>query len=146
MNLFISEKNNLKQSCVGYHNGKIRHWVNLYTMLLKEHGVPGKQTRTQIRNLSLERHVAASSRWRGSSVTDLVVVFSRQVTSNSYVTLWIIAHQPPLSMGFPRQEYWSGLSFASPGDIPDPGIEPAFLASLALAGRFFTTGATWKPV
>ena len=85
-------------------------------------------------------------RWRGSSVTDLVVVFSCQVTSNSYVTLWIIAHQPPLSMGFPRQEYWSGLSFTSPGDIPDPGIEPAFLASLALAGRFFTTGATWKPV
>ena len=58
---FISEKNHLTQSCVGYHDGKIRHWVNLYTMLLKEHGVPGKQTRTQIRNLSLGRHITASS-------------------------------------------------------------------------------------
>ena len=77
--------------------------------------------------------------WRGSSVTDPVVVFSCQVMSNSYVTLWIIAHQPPLSMGFPRQEYWSGLSFPSGGDIPDPGIGPAFLASLASAGRFFIT-------
>ena len=40
------------------------------------------------------------------------------------VTLWIVAHQAPLSMGFSRQEYWSGLPFPSPGDVPDPGIEP----------------------
>ena len=41
-----------------------------------------------------------------------------------FVTLWRIAHQAPLSMGFSRQEYWSGLPFPSPGDLPDPGIEP----------------------
>ena len=41
-----------------------------------------------------------------------------------FVTLWIVAHQAPLSMGFSRQEYWSGLPFPSPGDLPDPGIEP----------------------
>ena len=46
------------------------------------------------------------------------------------------AHQVPLSMGFPRQEYWSELPFPSPGNIPDPGIKPM---TLALAGRFFTT-------
>ena len=40
------------------------------------------------------------------------------------VTLWTVAHQAPLSMGFSRQEYWSGLPFPSPGDLPDPGIEP----------------------
>ena len=39
-----------------------------------------------------------------------------------------VAHQAPLSLGFPRQEYWNGLPFPSPGDLPDPGIEPAFLA------------------
>ena len=50
--------------------------------------------------------------------------------------LGYIAHQAPLSMGFPRQEYWTGLPFPSPGDLPDPGIEPA---PPALAGRFFTT-------
>ena len=43
-------------------------------------------------------------------------------------TLWIVACQAPLSMGFLRQEYWSGLPFPSPGDLPDPGIEPASLA------------------
>ena len=41
-----------------------------------------------------------------------------------FATPWTIAYQAPLSMGFPRQEYWSGLPFASPGDLPDPGIEP----------------------
>ena len=49
------------------------------------------------------------------------------------------ACQAPLSMGFPRQEYWSGLPFPSPEDLPDPEIEPAALAFPALAGRFFTT-------
>ena len=49
-------------------------------------------------------------------------------------TPWTVAHQAPLSTGFPRQEYWSGLPFPSPGDLPNPGIEP----SSALAGRFFT--------
>ena len=44
--------------------------------------------------------------------------------SNSLVTLWTVAHQAPLSMRFPREEYWSGLPFPSPGDLPDPGIEP----------------------
>ena len=54
-----------------------------------------------------------------------------------YVTLWTIAHQAPLSMGFFRQEYWSGLPCPPPGDLPDPGIKPASLTSPALAGGFF---------
>ena len=61
-----------------------------------------------------------------------------------FVTLWTIAHQAPLSMGFSRQEYWSGLPCPPPGDLPDPGIEPVSLMSPALAGGFFTTGATWE--
>ena len=66
--------------------------------------------------------------------------------SNSHVqliaTLWTVAHQAPLSMEFPRQEYWSGLLFPIPGDLPDPGIEFMSSASPALAGRFFTTWGT----
>ena len=54
------------------------------------------------------------------------------------------AHQAPLSRRFSRQEYWNGLSFPPPGDLPDPGMEPASLTSLVLARRFFTTGATWE--
>ena len=50
-------------------------------------------------------------------------------------------HSLPLSVGFSRQEYWSGLPFPSPADLPDPGIKPTSLMSPALAGRFFTTGA-----
>ena len=61
-----------------------------------------------------------------------------------YVTPWTIAHQAPLSMGFSRQEYWSGLPSPSPGNLPNPGIEPTSLMSPALAGRFFTTRATWE--
>ena len=45
-------------------------------------------------------------------------------------------------MGFSRQEYWSGLPFPPPGDLPDPGIEPGLLHLLTLAGRFFTTSTT----
>ena len=44
-----------------------------------------------------------------------------------FATPWIVAYQVPLSMGFPRQEYWSGLPFPSPGDFPNPGIEPGYL-------------------
>ena len=53
-----------------------------------------------------------------------------------------IAHEAPVSMGFSRQEYWSGLPYPPPGDLPNPGIEPASLMSPALAGGFFTTSAT----
>ena len=52
--------------------------------------------------------------------------------------------QAPLSMEFSRQEYWSGLPFPSPGDLPDPEIKPMSPASPALAGGFFTTSATWE--
>ena len=65
----------------------------------------------------------------------VVVVFSRPVMSDSFATPWTVVLQVPLSTGFPRQEYWSELPFPSPGDLPDPGVEPL---SLALWGLFFT--------
>ena len=58
--------------------------------------------------------------------------------------LCIVAHQAPLSMGFSKKEYWSGLPCLLPGDLPDPGIKPASLMSPALAVRFYTTSATWE--
>ena len=58
------------------------------------------------------------------------------------VTPWTIAHQAPLSMGFFRQECWSGLPFPSPGDLPDPGIEPW---SLALQADALTSEPPGKP-
>ena len=56
-----------------------------------------------------------------------------------FMTPMTVACQSPLSMGFPRQEYWSGLPVPTPGDLPNPEIQPS---SLALAGGFFTTSAT----
>ena len=52
--------------------------------------------------------------------------------------------QSCLSMGFSRQEYWSGFPGPPPGDLPDSGFEPVLLTSPALAGEFFTTSTTWE--
>ena len=72
-------------------------------------------------------------------------MFSRLVVSNSLQsnpTLWTMAHQVPLSMGFSRQEHWSGWACPSLGNLPNPGIEPTSFMSLALAGGFFITSDT----
>ena len=61
-----------------------------------------------------------------------------------FVTPWTVALQAPLSMGFSRQEYWSGLPWPPPGGLPDPRTEPVSLMPPALVGGFFTTGATWE--
>ena len=55
-----------------------------------------------------------------------------------------VARQAPLSMGFSRQEDWSGLPCPPPGDLPHPGTEAASLISPALAGEFFTTSTSWE--
>ena len=61
-----------------------------------------------------------------------------------FVTPWTVVCQAPLSLEFSRKEYWSGLPCPSPGDLPNPGMEPTSLMSPALAGGFFTTSATWE--
>ena len=70
---------------------------------------------------------------------------SRKKIHSHFSTLWTVAHQAPLSMGFFRQEHWSGLPLLTPGDLPDQGIEPASLMSPALAGKFFSTVPPRKP-
>ena len=71
-----------------------------------------------------------------------MLLFSCSVVSDSFATPWTVARQAPVSMGFSRQEYWSGLPFPSPGDLPDLGIKPT---SPALAGWFFTVELPGKP-
>ena len=61
-----------------------------------------------------------------------------------FVTSWMVTCQAPVSVGFPRQEYWSELPFPSPGDLPNPGIDPTSLAS-PLAGGFFIPEPPGKP-
>ena len=64
------------------------------------------------------------------------MLFSCSFVSDSFATPWTVDRQAPLSMGFSRQEYWSGLPFSSPGDLLNPWIKPT---SPVLAGGFFTT-------
>ena len=60
-------------------------------------------------------------------------------------TLWTVARQAPLSMGFSRHEYWSRLPFPSPGDLPDPGIKPRVCCIFCLASRFYTAEPPGQP-
>ena len=76
------------------------------------------------------------------SVGVYVCVFSRSVLSDSFATPWTVTGLAPLSMGFPRQEYWSRLPFPTLGGLPHPEIKLRLWASPAFAGRFFTTSAT----
>ena len=76
-------------------------------------------------------------------VVVVVVVVQSLSRVRLFATPWTVAQQAPLSMGFPRQEYWSGLPFPSSRDLPDPGIKSA---SPALAGGFFTTNSPEKPL
>ena len=94
---------------------------------------------------SLNSFTSAPSPWmrRAYLLPSLILpgVYRRvhSVVSNSFATPWTVAHQAPLSMEFSRQEDWRGLSFPSPGDLSNPGTEPASPASPALAGGFFLT-------
>ena len=61
-----------------------------------------------------------------------------------FATLWAVAHQVPLSVGFSRKEHWRRLPCPPPGGLPNPGFKPMSLVSPALAGRFFTTSTIWE--
>ena len=76
------------------------------------------------------------------SVINITCMLSHFICVQFFATPWTVARQSPLSTGCSRQEYWSGLPGPSPGDLPDPEIEPSSLTSSALAGRFFNTSAT----
>ena len=77
-------------------------------------------------------------------VYDCCIVVAQSLSGvQLFVAPWTVTHQAPLSMRFPGQEYWSGLPFPPPGDLPNPGLEPM---SAALAGGFFTTEPPGKPI
>ena len=83
--------------------------------------------------------------WKVRLLIWCVCVCAHSIMSDS-VTPGTVTHQAPLSMEFSRQEYLGGLTFPPPGDLPDPGSESTSLVSPALAGRFFTTAPSGKPL
>ena len=92
------------------------------------------------RNYSTRKHLKITS---GKLQVCMLSLFSHV---QMLATLWTVAHQAPLSMGFSRQEYWNRLSRRPPGDLPDPGIEPTSFTPPASAAGFFTTSATCGPL
>ena len=95
--------------------------------------------------------LSSMTRKSKSYYIDIIGLFSQEgacVLSNVWlcVTLWTVAHQAPLSIGFSRQEYWSGLPFPTPGRLPDPGIQPLSPVSPEMAGSFFMTEPPGKPL
>ena len=95
--------------------------------------VPGTSTSSAVQKLGLSFQKAKISLW------DLFHVRSVPQLCPTLQLNGLQPPQAPLSMGFSREEHGSGLAFPTLGDLPDPGIEPAFLASPALSGGFFTT-------
>ena len=97
--------------------------------------------KTCINSLLTPRHSPSPNTWSVFPSPQELNLFS---CVGLFVTPWTVACCAPLSMGFSRQAYWSGLPFPSPGHLPNPGMEPTSLGSSALIGSLFTTSASWE--
>ena len=130
--------------------GSIKHFVEgLLSPSVKIRSICPSCQRELFMDLAVElifRRVAKSvvGVTRCISCLEHVCVLSCSVVSDS-VTPWTVARQAPLSKGFSRQEYWSGLPCPPPGDLPNPGIKPTPPAAPALTGRFFTRSHMASP-
>ena len=93
-------------------------------------------------NRSPGQEIQGFTTWEFWDILILACMVNHFSLVQVFETLWTIVRQAPLSKGFSRQEYWSGLSCPPPGNLPDPGIKPRSLTSPALAGGFFTTSTT----
>ena len=130
-----------------------RLFVSLFVMLIGDSGnVMLSQTFGSTRK---KRFTSPAMEWARVCVcvrtrmcahahTRVLSCFSRVWLFTTHQALTIACQASQSSLGFPRQEYWSGLPFPSPGDLPNPGIKPESLMSPALAGGFFTTSTTWE--
>ena len=100
---------------------------------------------------AVQGHLVIYDKKKKSYYIDIIGLFYQEgacVLCNVwlFVTLWTVAHQAPLSIGFSRQEFWSGLPFPTPGGLPDLGIQPLFPVSPELAGGFLTIEPPGKPL
>ena len=138
-----------QQVCVTYSSIRLtpgRYWLHAYIPLIPNPKHSMISPAQLWLSLSLVSLVSLGLPWPWTSIAfigqSLCCVLSCFSHVQLFVTLWTVAQQAPLSMGFSRQEYWSGLPCLSLGDPPDPGIKPASLISSALKGKLFTTSTT----
>ena len=116
-------------------------WKRFEVILIQPPDVADKEQWSHIGELSSLRLNSAAIKRRFVTMPCYAQSLSRV---QLFATLWTLALQAPLSIGFSRQEYWRGLPCPSPGELPDPGIKLASTVSPALAGRFFYHWATWE--
>ena len=100
-----------------------------------------KKERLALRLLTMLQHYSCGSWWLQPTARECVPSLSRV---RLFAAPWTVICPVPQSMEFSRQKYWSGWEVPPPGDLPGPEIQPVSLASLVLAGRFFTTSTTWE--
>ena len=115
-------------------------WLRLRQLLPQRAYAPGQRQVTIQRPVILDHEAHRSC---SQCCLSLCCAYSLSHV-RPFVTPWTVPCQAPLSMGFSRQEYWSGLLRPPPGDLPNPGFEPGSLMSPALTGRIFTASATWE--
>ena len=137
-----------KSWCPQHQEGHRRSWVFKVCRSRAEWRAHGqdkmKRNDMKLGRNRVKRMVQRERKVIGRCDNWVCCVLSRFSHVQLFATLWIVAQQAPLSVGFSRQEYWSGLPFPTPRDLPHPGIKPASLASPALAGKIFTPCAIWE--
>ena len=122
---------------------KNHNWDHLCVRPVANHNVRSSQGQCFYYNVKAVRGTVSGIKWGESPLMRKCVCMHAQLLSCiwPFVTPWTVADQCSLSIGFPRQEYWNGLPFPSPRDLPYPGIRPV---SPALASKFFTSSTTWE--
>ena len=123
-------------------NVHILHWVPLHFNF----AIPCERNILHFVPILQLRKVTAKDMSEAVHVRCSVCVCSVAQSCSTHLTTWTVAHQALLSMGLYRKEYWSGLPFPSPRDLPIPGIKPESPVSPALLDRFFITEPPGKPV
>ena len=118
-------------------------WYTSHCLTSHSNGLCVFKTSSFVKNMHVRRDYNRKSRpERDRSHSCFRCLWWCSVMSNSMI-LWTIAHHAPLSMGFTRQEYWSGFPCPPPGDLSNLENEPTSLMFPAVAGRFSTTGSAW---
>ena len=143
----VSSQESLNVEAGGRVRGRVGRSESLLAMAGFEDGRRGqaRERRQPPRCWKRQENIFSSRDSRKDcSLADTLILAHAQVISvvSNSETLWTVAHQAPLTMGFSRQEYWSGLPCPPPGGLSNPEIGLTSLLSPALAGRFFTTRAT----
>ena len=137
---------------VSYFRGYLFYWTETICLSTRQKSIEQHVTSVSlgclINNINIAQLHLSFEKINFPSATLVTERYAHECMLSRFSRVWLfvtprtVVCQVPLSVGFSRQEHWSGLLSPPPGDLPDPGIEPSCLMFLAFVGRFFTTSAT----